>query len=395
MDVIIVGAGAAGLAAARTLRRNGVEVLVLEARDRPGGRAYTLQTSGGAYPIELGAEFIHGKAASTMQLLREAGQSTQAMGDGVSDIWDATERVLSRVDVNGNDCSVDDFLQSIKTRDAEKARMLIEGFDAALAADASIIAIAKEWHGSGNDTSGRPARGYEPLMQHLAGELADCIRYNTAVREIIWSRDGVAVDGIRAQYVIITVPHGVLRAGPIRFTPELPPQKRSAIEAIAMGPVIKVLLEFRSAFWNDAFFEVPPGCGFRTVWSHWPQRAPLLVAWAGGDAAVRLAQSASDPVAAALQTCERLFPNVDTRAEFVRAHFHDWQADPYACGAYSYLRVNGGDARERLAEPVEQRLFFAGEATATQDAGTVSGALDSGYRAAYQLLTEKATLSDK
>jgi monoamine oxidase len=302
---------------------------------------------------------------------------------------------LNRVDLHGPDCSVDEFLQTVESADADKARMLIEGFDAALAADASVIAIAKEWRGSGNDTSGRPAHGYAPIVRHLAQDLADCIRYKTPVREIVWSSKGVHVDGIAAAHAIITVPHGVLRERAIRFTPELPTRKQSAIDAIAMGPVTKVLLEFRSVFWEDSFFEVPPGCGFRTVWSRLPERAPVLVAWAGGDAAVDLARSTSDPIAAALDTCARLFPTVDIRSNLVRAYHHDWQADPYACGAYSYLRVNGGDARERLAEPVEGRLFFAGEATASQDAGTVSGALDSGYRAARDVLTEKANPSDK
>lgn len=385
MDVIVVGAGAAGLAAARTLRKRGASVLVLEARDRPGGRACTQHTSTGEYPVELGAEFIHGKAESTMALLREFGQGTQELGESVVDIWDATERILNRVDLAGPDRSVDAFLNGVNSPDAQKARMLIEGFDAALTADASINAIAQEWRGSGNDTHGRPALGYEPLMRAVADELADCIRYNTPVREIAWTREGVQVNGIAAKHAVITVPLGVLRDNAIAFTPPLPPQTQTAIEAIAMGPVVKVLLEFRAVFWEDAFFEVPPGYGFRTVWSRMPQRAPLLVAWAGGDDALRLAESSNDPVAAALATCRALFPSVDVGSLFLRAHYHDWQADPYARGAYSYLRVNGGDARERLAQPIGRRLFFAGEATAARDAGTVSGALDSGYRAARQV----------
>lgn len=386
IDVVVVGAGAAGLAAARVLHERGVRVLVLEARDRAGGRAYTLQTQTGAYPVELGAEFIHGKADSTMQLLRECGEGTLPIGEPLDDVWEATERVLRGVRMNGEDRSVDAFLRGLGAAQADRARMLIEGFDAAITSDASIIAIAKEWQGTGNDTRARPANGYEPVMHHLARALGDRIRYNAPVREVEWSHDGVVVDGIRAKHAVITVPIGVLRARSIRFTPDLADGTQRAIDAVAMGPVVKVVLEFKSVFWDQAFFEAPGGCGFRTVWSRMPQPAPVLVAWAGGDAAARLIASGADPVGTALDTCARIFPGTGVHSQLVRAYFHDWQADPYACGAYSYLRVNGGDAREELTQPVQQRLFFAGEAACPQDAGTVAGALESGYRAARQVM---------
>jgi monoamine oxidase len=113
-----------------------------------------------------------------------------------------------------------------------------------------------------------------------------------------------------------------------------------------------------------------------------PQRSPILVAWAGGDAVARLREKSRDPIAEALDTCAALFPKVDVRAALRAAHWHDWQGDPYSRGAYSYLRVNGGSAREALAQSVEQTLFFAGEATSGDYSGTVSGALESGEAAA-------------
>lgn len=394
-DVAIVGAGAAGLAAARSLREHGVDILLLEARGRVGGRAYTLRTSDGAFPIELGAEFIHGKAPATMDLMREYGQ--QVVGTDFSsgpDIWDATDRVLQRVDVHGADTSVDAFLNGVETPDAADARMLIEGFDAAIASDASIIAIAKEWRSDANDTQGRPADGYGVLMDRLAQHAGDRLWTHTFVQQIQWSDESVLIDAVRggeparvqAKHVIVTLPIGVLREDGMRFVPALPPQKRQAIDAIGMGPVLKVLLEFRAPFWQRGFFPAPPGGVFPTVWSRTPQPAPILAAWAGGDAVARLQTSVRDPIAAAIETCERLFPQTAVREQLVNAHCHDWQRDPCARGAYSYLRVNGGDARERLAEPVGGVLYFAGEATSPDDAGTVGGALESGYRAAAQVL---------
>ena len=396
IGVVVIGAGAAGLAAARTLHEHGVDVLLLEARGRAGGRAYTLRTRDGAYPIELGAEFIHGKAESTMALLRECGETTTEVS-ALPGVWEATERVLDRVDVHGPDSSVDAFLKSLDTQDVDEARMLIEGFDAAITADAGIIAIANEWRGEGNDTQGRPANGYGVITEHLAASIGDRLWLNSPVREIHWSREGVEIvalrDGesvrVRAQRAIVTLPIGVLHEHGVRFVPALPPHKRSAIDAIGMGPVVKVMLEFRSAFWNDGFFQTAGEGGFPTVWSRMPQRAPVLAAWAGGDAVARLSARYRDPIEAAIATCERLFPRVDVRGELVAVHSHDWQRDSCARGAYSYLRVNGDGARERLAEPVEGVVYFAGEATSGGDAGTVAGALASGYRAAAEILNQR------
>lgn len=369
-------------------------MLLLEARGRAGGRAYTLRARVGPYPIELGAEFIHGKAEPTMALLRECGQATTGISPSLPGIWEVTERVLDRVDVHGPDISVDAFLKSVDTHDAAQARMLIEGFDAALTSDASIIAIANEWRGEGNDTQARPAAGYGIIMDHLAASIGDRLWLNSPVREIHWSPDGVEVVAVRggepvrvhARRTIVTLPIGVLHEHGVRFVPALAPDKRGAIDAIGMGPVVKVMLEFRSAFWDGGFFQTADDSAFPTVWSRMPQRAPVLAAWAGGDAVARLAARRRDPIAAAIETCERLFPHVDVRAELVDVHSHDWQRDPCARGAYSYLRVNGTGARERLAEPVEGVLYFAGEATSSEDAGTVAGALESGYRAASEIL---------
>lgn len=399
-DVLVIGAGAAGLAAARRLHESGADALILEARGRAGGRAYTLRTSDGAFPIELGAEFIHGSAAQTMALLHETGEGTLEMADDdePEDIWDATQRILQHVDLNGPDASVEAYLQQFDSHDAAQARMLIEGFDAAIVADASIIAIAKEWRGTGNDTNARPRNGYGVMMQYLAERVKDLLWLNTPVRELRWSRDGVQAHATRggepvtvqAKRAIVTLPIGVLREEGVRFSPQLPPEKRAAIEAIGMGPVMKVVLEFRSVFWDDAFLQTRPGAVFPTVWSRMPEPAPVLVAWAGGDAAQRLLAAGGDPVQSAIDVCAALFPSVDVRAELIAAHCHDWQRDAYARGAYSYLRVNGNGARRTLAEPVDNVLYFAGEAVCEDDAGTVAGALESGYRAAGQVLTAGA-----
>jgi monoamine oxidase len=383
------------------LHARGIDTLLLEARGRIGGRAFTKQTSDGAFPIELGAEFAHENNALMAALLHETGAQTVEIGsdeddEDVPDVWAATERVLARVDPHAADCSVDEFLKSldgsVAAEEVAKARMLIEGFDAAISDDASVLAIAREWQSDANDRQSRLAFGYAPLMQYLARLIHDRIMLDARVERIEWSRAGVIVHAlrygehleIRSRAAIVTVPAGVLYNSGIRFSPPLPAQKRKALAAIAMGPVIKVMLQFRTIFWDDGFFQAPRECGFPTVWSRLPQRAPVLAAWAGGDAAQALRESARDPIAAALDACQAIFPNVGVRAQLAAAHYHDWQADPYALGAYSYLRVDGADARESLGAPLDGVLFFAGEATSGVYAGTVAGALESGARAAAQ-----------
>lgn len=133
-----------------------------------------------------------------------------------------------------------------------------------------------------------------------------------------------------------------------------------------MGPVVKVVLSFRSVFWEDGFVQLPPESPFPTLWSRMPQPAPVLAAWAGGDAVRRLYARCADPLGAAIDACSAAFPAADVRAQLQAAYFHDWP-------------------RVRLAQPLADVVFFAGEATSIDYAGTVSGALESGLRAADTL----------
>ena len=418
-DVAVIGAGAAGLAAARCLHERGVDLLVIEGRDRIGGRAYTLPSYDGSLPIELGAEFIHGSPEVTLSLLHESGGSAldtsplyfQVSDERIeesTDIWDATEGLLRRIDLHGHDQSVEAFLDGLRAQVPAKqldgVRALVEGFDAAITTEASTIAIAQEWRSGSNDTASRPVNGYATIMQHLARGVSARIFLRTRVDDISWSRHSVRIRATRcgqpveihARRAIVTIPIGALRHQRVTFTPPLPAGKQAAINAIEMGPVIKVVLDFRSSFWErvedgryrDAGFIYAPHCGLRTLWTQLPRRVPLLVAWAGGGAAQRLIEQRVDPIYAALATCQSIFPSVDAHAALRNAYYHDWQADPFACGAYSFLRVGGGNARASLGEPVEQTLFFAGEATASSDAsGTVAGALESGYRVAREIIS--------
>jgi monoamine oxidase len=430
-DVAILGAGAAGLAAAAALADSGRSVALLEARDRLGGRIWTRRETGLAAPIELGAEFLHGYALSTVAHLRRADVAVIEMPEkhvafqgsrvqprtGFEDLQNAFAKhrdVLAHADL-----SLDEFLErhlaselSVEAR--QYARMMAEGFDAADTSRVSARALVEEWTSEAmtDAPQSRPAGGYESLLLALSasarrGQMR--LRLQTVVRAVTWSRGCVEIETesfgqtlcISARQAIVTLPLGVLKAEPgttgaVRFSPPLD-VKRPAMELLGYGPVIKLNLRFRTPFWEavedgryrDVSFFHSREAPFPTFWSSTPVRAPLLVAWAGGPRARRLAgQSTGELAITAVATLQSMFGSAcDVAAELEGAYWHDWETDPFSLGAYSYVRVGGAEANRQLAEPLAQTLYFAGEATdADGEYSTVTGAVRSGEQAAHDLL---------
>lgn len=424
-DVVVIGAGAAGLAAARSLARGGLHVIVVEARDRIGGRVLSHPTALAVLPAELGAEYVHGPAPETMALLEAAGTTTIDTAGGswtsangelhpVEDDFRFDPRLIEAVHSLTQDESVDAYLRRFEgdaamQRSVANARAFVEGFDAADPARAGIRGIAAEWESGVDDRSARPLGGYLPVFERLA---ADCDAAGVAthmgseVRRIAWRRGDVTVGvrtaagesrAVRARAAVVTLPVGVLRhAGDdaeIVFEPPLPADTRAALEHIEMGHAVKVVLTFRSDFWTrvrggryaDAGFFRCFGGPFPAFWTQYPVRGRLINAWAGGPQAVALqALPESEIVARARDAFGALLGEPETaRVEFEDGVMHDWARDPFSRGAYSYVTVGGGDARDVLAAPLDGTLFFAGEATSNDgQGGTVNGALHTGERAA-------------
>jgi monoamine oxidase len=196
---------------------------------------------------------------------------------------------------------------------------------------------------------------------------------------------------LHAERLVITVPLGVLQDGAIRFDPE-PTHTLVAARALEFGQAIRVTLRFDRAFWEDeekfagASFLFSDEHVFPTWWTTRPVAAPVITGWSAGPKAdALLGKNKTEVIRAALDSLGRILGMPLGRVE--NAWFHDWHADPFARGAYSYVPAGALAARRRLCEPVQDTLYFAGEATDLLGyGGTVHGAIASGNRAAGQVL---------
>jgi len=439
VDVLIVGAGAAGLAAARDLSQAGLHLAVIEARPRIGGRIFTRHDPHVPVPLELGAEFIHGEAPETLSIARAAGVAVVELSPArdiatsgrfirTKEFWtgvDEMNRDLARrVAKRGRDFPVGEYLASAKLSALKRSLLqgFVEGFYAAhpdrLSAQ-SVAADADVEHDEGVEGHQfRIVNGYDALMRWLRDGLDPDlteVRMSTVAQTVSWKRgdvavecvggDGAPLDVLRARTALITVPLALLRGGTPRFHPALATKQR-ALRGIETGQIFKIILRFRKAFWEDRSFLkerrgngpgaragmnflYAPGVEVPTWWTQLPVRAPLLTGWVGGVAAeTLLAEEQQSRVERSLVALSNVLavPRRELEGNLDASATHDWCADPFARGAYSYIGVNGIGAPSALGRPVEDTLFFAGEATNGAEIGTVAGALASGKRAAREVV---------
>lgn len=419
-DVLIVGAGVAGLAAASRLTRAGVNVQLIEARDRIGGRVWT------DGEVELGAEFVHGQPPETWELLEDRAQGAGLRAKeetveefrgtdvchrdgqcGPCDFFEQVGNLLNRMKRRERDESFAEWLREnaagVPIEIQQRALMYVEGFNAAHAEEISVNALVRagEAEEKNGDRQFRIRGGYSYIPRVL---LDRCdprhlrVSMKTAVERVEWERGKVEVtclphkpkEGLcGAPKAVITLPLGVLRVDSVEFRPALE-MKRSAMEKLAVGHVIRVTLRFRERFWEreDMRFLFTDDEYFPTWWTSVRNDDAALTGWAPAASAEKLSGLAKEEIIArAVKSLESIFGKESLAALVESAHVHDWQADPYARGAYSYPRVGGEGAARKLAEPIEETLYFAGEATdANGNFGTVHGAIASGYRAAEEVL---------
>ncbi|HEV7613883.1 MAG TPA: NAD(P)/FAD-dependent oxidoreductase [Steroidobacteraceae bacterium] len=447
-DTLIIGAGAAGLAAARLLAGAGRRVAVVEARDRIGGRIFTRHIedplSSESVPIELGAEFIHGLPGETWALVHEGHLATVEL-EGSRLVMrkgrlqkqdgrlDAAFEVLRKLETwaptpsGTGDMTFAEFLQTAKIdgAQAETAAEYVEGFNAADRDVIGVAALAKQQkaedaiHG---DRIFRVQAGYDLIPQLLASGMGDAscpVFLKRKVDRIAWSSGSVTASGtddrnrrftLRGLDAIITLPLSVLQAGAVDFEPE-PSDVISQARRLRMGAALRATLVFRSRFWREGAltsgssglkkelerlsFLFTPQRVPATWWTAMPNPAPVLTGWVGGPRAAELqarVRDSADPDLL-LRECLSVLATAFGRSEIelrrllVSWHSHDWDADELALGAYSYVPAGALDAAQKLSIPVRETLYFAGEHTdIVGEWGTVHGALRSGLRAARQIL---------
>jgi monoamine oxidase len=414
VDVLIIGAGAAGLQTGRVLHSAKKSFLILEARDRIGGRVLTQNaTTHPLAAIELGAEFIHGKASLTKQLLQEQGAffydlnfDYQEFENGqiksVKNYWETLSKVFQKIKKKRIDESFADFLQAhpqLPLLQRKMASAFIEGFDAAELNQISTNALSEmkdQVQDEQERALAKPMFGYHSLLKFLALDFQKQIRLQHVVQTIAWKKNRVLVSGraglhqfsCAAKKIVITVPVGAMNS--LHFHPR-PPQL-DYFKSLRMGQIIKIVLqmkpEFLGHFKNNQFpFVVSPTLHFKTWWGMEPLRIPQLVAWAGGKHARALNElSTSRRHALAIADLAKLakISPAQVRKQLISIHEHDWENDPYAGGAYSYPAVQNSDSPSPL-HSIDQTLYFAGEAYENEHQGTVEGALRSGLAAALKI----------
>jgi monoamine oxidase len=428
---IVVGAGAAGLAAARRLHDAGQQVTVLEARDRLGGRVWTHYDLG-PYPVEQGAEFIHGSMVLTWKLLQQYGLHAIDAQQGYgyyyhlgTRLYDTPHypgmrfrRLLRAIHevaekyaaTGGPDIPLSDALADVIDQTnhipSNDERLLWNNAIAELmSADMDRLSLLQfaGWkpeppqpgqHQPPEDVSDnwRLVEGYGALWRHLSAGLD--FRLNTPVTAIRWSDDGAVVEtsseSFRADSVVVTLPLALLKDGAVEFFPELPAEKRDAIARLGAGHVDKIIMRFREKFWPDNLGILFTPLQMQCAWTPGFGRdnpPPILTIFFGGRSAEEFEALGDAAPEAALANLEDVFGQ-PLRDNLLDARFIAWGSDPWSRMGYSHTPPGAVGLRQHLATPLARTLYFAGEATNVVHSATVHGAMESGFRAAGEVMSD-------
>jgi monoamine oxidase len=429
-EILIIGAGAAGLMAAHELAKAEKKVTILEARNRTGGRIHTLDNASFFKYAELGAEFVHGDLPVTLKLLKEAKiELTPASGEMWNynngkfsqeyqqiDHWNLLMKKLGQLE---QDTSIGDFLQKEFGEDQyaglrKSVSKFVAGYDTADPFKASAFALRKEWQSDDEDAQHRVKGGYCSMISYLANEAKKKgvqLFLNSVVKQIHWEHkrvEAITAENIsyKAEKVIIALPLGILQLdinddGAVNFSPSIP-QYRQAIKQIGFGAIIKILLEFKDAFWERkeitklacsslkgmSFLlsdeEIP------TWWTQFPNHSSVLTGWLGGPPAEKKKDLSNEELLQqSLQSLSNIFKLSveELKSSLIAWNIANWTTDPFTRGSYAYDMVQSSKARVTLRVPVNNTIYFAGEYLYDGPAmGTVEAALTSGLATAKKLI---------
>ena len=437
--VLVVGAGFAGLSAARALRQSGVQVIVLEARDRPGGRVLTDHSLG--FPIDLGPSWLHGGPNNPLKAVADgAGIATRATDYanfrfasassnrpnpntpaellGFADKLSVAMRSLSLwAELRAYAASsfatlsvADIFAAAVRRVEAHAdaidpgvialQRWVLESNLAApLEAVGAGALLDESDTGEGVDTMPPDDRyvvaGMDSLISILALDLD--IRYGETVRAVDWRPGAVTIDSSNGQWtadsVVLTLPLGVLASGTVHFSPALPASFTLPLSRLRMGLLNKVCLVFPRAFWDESadfltFYSDPPPLYYAWLNLMRYRGVPALMGFTSGLSALKVETMSDAEIVDYVMRRIRAARGAGIPDPVAIRSSH-WASDPLARGAYSYVGLGGaGDDRERLTVPIEATLYFAGEALHRDDPASVHGAWWSGLHAAQRILGE-------
>lgn len=427
-DIIVIGAGMAGLVCARALAEAGLNVMVLEASSRVGGRILTLRDD--EEILELGAEFIHGQPPELWSLIEEAGLETYELdgtdlcfeGGDLQECDNDQEKdqnsILDKLEGwDEADLTFAQYLDRKNVTDEQRGRAIgyVEGFNAADHRVISVTALGMQQAAEDTvegDRLWRVKDGYDRVPQFVARKIREAggtFCFDTLVERVEWRPGSVKIEAnasgrpatYNAHQVVIALPLGVLQQKSVAFLPV--PAPLFEANRLRMGHVRRFTLIFRERFWERmepsplnalsflfSFQSMPP-----VWWTPHPAASNSLTGWVGGPRSEALGLISPDKLAhAAFTELANIFSmrRDELSKKLIRCVTHDWQRDALSFGAYSYVPAGALDACEKMTRPVDETLYFAGEHTDTTGHwGTVHAAIRSGLRAAQQILVGRGS----
>jgi lysine-specific histone demethylase 1B len=403
--VIIIGAGAAGLYAAYILKSKGISFQLLEANTRYGGRLGKMEGFAD-FPIDLGAQWLHGKNNILGDFITKT--NTKITVDNSNEKYWFNNQIIDALpnDINAvfskedniPDVSFKDF--AVQQGFGNDYKYIVENIAGDSGASAALISAywkvkeEENWV-SGDDDFKFKETYFDFIDKQIASAVKDKIILNTIVHKIDYSQDSIIVTDTKnntysADKVIITVPISILKSNDIQFFPSLPAEKTSAFSKIGMGAGMKVFLKFTNKFFAENIIGGSICAAYVDESIGKLTNENVLLAFIMGEQAEYLTALGTDVAItnALLQELDLMYSGKAT-ASFIASHVQNWTTNPFVRGAYSYSTVAMGDARKIATQPINKKLYFAGEAmNINGHHQTVHGAVETGYREVINILND-------